>query len=42
MKIIISISFLLWGIYMLLHGEITNGLLCLILSELIDLPDKLT
>lgn len=35
---IISLLFTGWGIYLLITGEITNGLLALILGELIDIP----
>ena len=33
---IISVFFTLWGIYLLLRGDITNGLLSIIAGELID------
>ena len=33
---IISILFTSWGIYLLLRGEITNGLLAIIAGELIE------
>jgi hypothetical protein len=35
---IISLFFTGWGIYLLITGDITNGLLALILGELIDMP----
>ena len=33
-----SLFFTGWGIYLLIRGDITNGLLSLILGELIDIP----
>ncbi len=35
---IASLGFTGWGIYLLITGDITNGLLALILGELIDIP----
>lgn len=35
---IASLIFTGWGIYLLITGDITNGLLALILGELIDIP----
>ena len=35
---IASLCFTGWGIYLLITGDFTNGLLALILGELIDIP----
>lgn len=35
---IASMGFTAWGIYLLITSDITNGLLSLILGELIDIP----
>ena len=35
---IISLGFTGWGIYLLITGDITNGLLSLIVGELVDIP----
>ncbi len=35
---IASLFFTAWGIYLLIKGDMTNGLLSLILGELIDIP----
>lgn len=35
---IASLLFTAWGIYLLIKGDTTNGLLSLILGELIDMP----
>jgi len=39
--LVLSIASLIctvWGIYLLITGDITNGLLALILGELVDIP----
>lgn len=35
---IASVGFTVWGVYMLFTGQITNGLLAIIVGELIDMP----
>jgi hypothetical protein len=35
---IVSLFFTGWGVYLLIMGDYTNGLLALILGELIDMP----
>jgi len=35
---IASLGFTAWGIFLLITGDFTNGLLALILGELIDIP----
>lgn len=35
-----SLGFTGWGIYLLIRGDITNGLLSLIVGELIDMPKR--
>jgi len=35
---IASFLFTVWGLYLLITGDFTNGLLALILGELIDTP----
>ena len=35
---IASSAFTAWGVYLLITGDLTNGLLALILGELIDMP----
>ncbi len=35
---IASLIFTGWGIYLLITGDLTNGLLALIMGELIDIP----
>ena len=35
-----SLFFTGWGLYLLLTGQITNGLLAMILGELIDIPKQ--
>ena len=35
---IASLGFTAWGVYLLITGDLTNGLLALILGELIDIP----
>jgi len=37
---IASLVFTGWGLYLLITGDLTNGLLALILGELIDIPKK--
>jgi len=40
-KIILTIAslvFTAWGVYLLITGDLTNGLLAIILGELIDIP----
>jgi len=35
---IASLFFTAWGIYLLITGDLTNGLLAIIVGELIDIP----
>ena len=35
---IVSLFFTAWGIYLLITGDLTNGLLAIIVGELIDIP----
>lgn len=35
---IISGLFTLWGVYLLIKGDLTNGLLAIIVGELTDMP----
>ena len=37
---IISLVFAAWGVYLLITGDLTNGLLALILGELIFIPKE--
>ena len=36
--LIVSLAFTIWGAIHFFHGDITNGLLAMILGELIDMP----
>ena len=35
---IVSLICTVWGVYLIITGDVTNGLLALILGELIDIP----
>jgi hypothetical protein len=37
---VLSLVFTGWGIYLLITGNITNGLLAIIAGELIDIPKE--
>ena len=37
----IGIGFTLWGIFLIITGDITNGLLSFIAGEIIDLPYRI-
>jgi len=38
---LIAFGFTVWGVIMLIRGDTTNGLLVMILSELMDMPIRI-
>jgi len=38
---LIAFGFMVWGVIMLIRGDTTNGLLVMILSELMDMPIRI-